>query len=92
MIGVDVEDSAGHPSPPLRDTIIHLAFDRGLLLLPCGVNTIRFCPPLCLTERQVETGLELLAGALTAAVEGIPSRENRLSARETSWAESRTPA
>ena len=39
----------GSPAPLLRDRIIELAFHRGLLLLPCGASTIRFCPPLCLT-------------------------------------------
>ena len=67
MIGVEVQDRSGHPAPLLRDRIIELAFHRGLLLLPCGASTIRFCPPLCLTARQVEIGLELLAAAMAAA-------------------------
>ena len=50
MIGAEVQDPAGHPAPLLRDRIIELAFHRGLLLLPCGASTIRFCPPLCLTR------------------------------------------
>jgi acetylornithine/succinyldiaminopimelate/putrescine aminotransferase len=51
----------------LRDELIDLAFHRGLLLLPCGPSTIRFCPPLCLTARQVNIGLELLAASMDAA-------------------------
>ena len=57
------------PDPALRDRIIDLAFRRGLLLLPCGPSTVRFCPPLCLTRRQVEIGLELFDAALTEAEE-----------------------
>ena len=41
--------SGGQPAPRLRDRIIDLAFHAGLLLLPCGASTVRFCPPLCLT-------------------------------------------
>ncbi len=68
MIGVEIQTGAA-PDPVLRDRIIELAFRRGLLLLPCGPSTVRFCPPLCLTRRQVEIGLELFAAALTEAEE-----------------------
>jgi 4-aminobutyrate aminotransferase len=66
MIGVEIQ-SGGAPAPELRDQIIELAFRRGLLLLPCGPSTIRFCPPLCLTRRQVDIGLDLFDAALTEA-------------------------
>ncbi len=58
MIGVEIQDPTAAPTPGLRDRIIDLAFHRGLLLLPCGPSTVRFCPPLCLTGRQVEIGLD----------------------------------
>jgi 4-aminobutyrate aminotransferase len=63
MIGVEVQDG-GMPAPALRDAIIQEAFRHGLLLLPCGRSTVRFCPPLCLTGRQVGMGLELFEAAL----------------------------
>jgi 4-aminobutyrate aminotransferase len=64
MIGVEIQ-AGGHPSPGLRDEVVEHAFRLGLLLLPCGASTVRFCPPLCLTRRQVEIGLELFEEALT---------------------------
>jgi 4-aminobutyrate aminotransferase len=64
MIGMEIQDEAGRPAPGTRDDIIDAAFHRGLLLLPCGPSTVRFCPPLCLTRRQVEIGLELLDAAM----------------------------
>jgi len=64
MIGVEIQDEAGREAPGLRDRIIDAAFHQGLLLLPCGASTVRFCPPLCLTKRQVEIGLELFGAAL----------------------------
>ncbi len=73
MIGLEVQDEEGRPAPQLRDRIVDLAFHRGLLLLPCGASTVRFCPPLCLTARQVETGLELFTSALAAAVSASAS-------------------
>ncbi|WP_373926454.1 acetyl ornithine aminotransferase family protein [Paludisphaera borealis] len=64
MIGMEIQDDAGRPAQATRDEIIDAAFHRGLLLLPCGPSTVRFCPPLCLTRRQVEIGLELLDAAM----------------------------
>jgi len=68
MVGMEVR-AGGAPDPDLRDRIIELAFRRGLLLLPCGPSTVRFCPPLCVRARQVEVGLTLLDDALSAAEE-----------------------
>jgi 4-aminobutyrate aminotransferase len=68
MIGMEVQDADRRPAPAIRDRIIELAFRKGLLLLPCGASTVRFCPPLCLTRRQVEIGLELLDAAMSEAV------------------------
>jgi 4-aminobutyrate aminotransferase len=70
MIGMEVQDADRRPAPPLRDRIIELAFRKGLLLLPCGASTVRFCPPLCLTGRQVEIGLGLLDAAMAEALTG----------------------
>lgn len=66
MIGMEVQ-AEGAPDPALRDRIIERAFHRGLLLLPCGPSTVRFCPPLCLTARQVETGVAILDAAIGEA-------------------------
>ena len=64
MIGMEISHN-GQPAPNLRDSIIQRAFHKGLLLLPCGPSTIRFCPPLCLTSRQVEIALAILNRVLT---------------------------
>ena len=64
MIGMEIQDEAGSPAPKARDAIVDAAFRRGLLLLPCGPSVVRFCPPLCLTKRQVEIGLGLVDAAL----------------------------
>ena len=69
MIGVEIERD-GRSDPALRDEIIQRAFHRGLLILPCGASTIRFCPPLCLTSRQVKMGVEMFQDALREAALG----------------------
>jgi 4-aminobutyrate aminotransferase len=73
MIGLEIQSETGGPDPGLRDWLIDLAFHHGLLLLPCGPSTIRFCPPLCVTSRQVEIGLALLLATMSAA-EGETTR------------------
>lgn len=51
----------------LRNHVIHSAFQKGLLLLPCGTNTIRFIPPLNISRGLVEEGLHILETAVTEA-------------------------
>ena len=67
MIGLEIQSETGDPAPGVRDELIDMAFQRGLLLLPCGPSTIRFCPPLCLTARQVDIGIQLLSITLESA-------------------------
>ena len=45
------------------------AFERGLLLLSCGLygNVIRLLPPLTVTDEELERGLGLLEESLRAA-------------------------
>jgi 4-aminobutyrate aminotransferase len=63
MVAMDVIAN-GQPSPKLRDRLVDEAFDNGLLLLGCGECAIRFCPPLCVTEAQVDSAAALLCRVL----------------------------
>ena len=97
MIGAEIQDAAGLPAPLLRDRIIDLSFYRGLLLLPCGASTIRFCPPLCLTARQVEIGLSILDLALAETeteteAKPEPLRVTGADSGEKAYADGVTPA
>jgi 4-aminobutyrate aminotransferase len=53
-------------NPALRDRMVQMAFERGLLLLGCGKNAIRFCPPLCVTAAQIDTALQILDDLLAS--------------------------
>jgi 4-aminobutyrate aminotransferase len=65
MCAADVMNRrTGKGDVKLRKRILELAFERGLILLPCGESAIRFCPPLCINEAQLEVGLRLLDEAL----------------------------
>lgn len=64
MVAADVLDREGRPAPALREDIVQTCFQRGLLLLTCGETALRFCPPLCITPRQVEDALKILGETL----------------------------
>lgn len=69
MIGLEFvtdRESKGR-AMALRDSVVQKAFKKGLLLLPCGQNTIRFTPPLNIPESLVEEGLQIFEAALTEA-------------------------
>jgi 4-aminobutyrate aminotransferase len=44
----------------LRDRIVEAAFERGLLVLGAGQNSVRLSPPLVLTEDQADYAVETL--------------------------------
>ncbi len=67
MIGIEiVKDKEGNvqPDADTRDKIIQECFKRGLLMLGCGTNAIRFCPPLILTEDQANVALDIFEDVL----------------------------
>ncbi len=43
-----------------RDALVQHAFQRGLLLLPCGRNSFRISPPLSISRQEVDEGLAVL--------------------------------
>ena len=43
------------------------SFEKGLLLLSCGDSTLRFCPPLIVTEGQIGTAVEIFESAIVDA-------------------------
>ncbi len=47
-----------------RNQIIQRCFERGLLILGCGQNVIRFAPPLTLRHREAEQGLDIFESVL----------------------------
>ena len=69
MIGIEfVSDPVTkQAAPKLRDQIVDLAFERGLLLLGCGKSVIRISPPLCITRSEVDQGLAILDEAIRIA-------------------------
>lgn len=70
MLGVEfVKDKVSRePDVKLRDRVEMATFERGLILLGAGTNTIRWSPPLILTKENVDVALEIFDEAIAASV------------------------
>ena len=66
MIGFEVvrDQHTKDRAPEIRDRIQELAFERGLLVLGAGRNTIRLCPPLVITCDQADFAVDTLEECL----------------------------
>ena len=70
MLGVEfVENKASKkPAPELRDRVEVNCFERGLIILGAGTNTIRWSPPLILTKENVDVAVEIFDEAIAASI------------------------
>jgi 4-aminobutyrate aminotransferase len=73
MIGVEFS------SPEFAEEVQYACFERGLLVLECGKQTVRLCPPLVASANDVETAVRIF-GEAVAAVEAHPDRVARAAA------------
>ena len=62
MIGVEIvkDKKSRGKAHDERDRIVELAFERGILLLGAGENSIRIAPPLVVSKEQVDIALDVL--------------------------------
>jgi 4-aminobutyrate aminotransferase len=60
MIGVEFAD------PKLAEEVQWACFTRGLLVLECGRQTVRLCPPLIASESDVSTAVRIFGEAVEA--------------------------
>jgi 4-aminobutyrate aminotransferase len=61
MIGVEFS------SPQLAEEVQWACFQRGLLVLECGAQTVRLCPPLVVSAAEVDTAVRIFGEAVEAA-------------------------
>jgi 4-aminobutyrate aminotransferase len=69
MLGIELvrDQQTKEKASELRDRVVGLAFERGLLVLGAGDNTIRLCPPLVITRDQCDYALDTLEECLKTA-------------------------
>jgi 4-aminobutyrate aminotransferase len=53
-------------APELRNRVVVECYRRGMLILGCGKNNVRFCPPLTITTGDVDEALATFEEALAA--------------------------
>ena len=66
MIGIEIvrDQETREKAVEERNKIIQGCFEKGLLILGCGENVIRFSPPLIITKREADIGLTILEEVL----------------------------
>ena len=69
MLGVEfvTDKKTNTPAPEIRDRVEVACFERGLIILGAGSNTIRWSPPLILTKENVDVAIEIFDQAITSA-------------------------
>ena len=67
MIGVEInkDKQSKQPVPDVRDRIVELAFERGVLLLGAGESSIRLSPPLIVSREQADVAMDVLEECIT---------------------------
>jgi 4-aminobutyrate aminotransferase len=75
MIGVELvrNRATKERAVALRERVVKLAFEHGLLMLGCGKSCLRLIPPLVVSRGEVDGALEILDHVLGLAerAEGI---------------------
>jgi len=70
MVGVELvkDRETKEPATAWRAEILKKTFEKGLLLLGCGENSIRFCPSLTVTDDEVDKCLNIFEEAVKEVV------------------------
>jgi len=68
MIGIEIvrDRKTKERAPALRDRLENMAFERGLLVLGAGPNSLRLCPPLIVNRDQAQFAIDTLEACLSA--------------------------
>jgi 4-aminobutyrate aminotransferase len=67
MIGLELVKNRRTREPGVKAAyeIVQRAFRKGLLMLPCGENVIRFSPPLIIKSRQIDIAVDIFSEVLS---------------------------
>jgi|TARA_R100000388_G_C7244926_1_gene164249 L-lysine 6-transaminase len=60
------------PDTHSRNAVIKECMNNGLMILSCGPNTVRFRPPLTITQAQIDEGLDILEKAYKTSLDKCP--------------------
>jgi 4-aminobutyrate aminotransferase len=63
MVGIELvlDQKTKEKATEMRNRIVTRAFEKGLLILGAGENSLRLCPPLMIDEQQADFAIDTLA-------------------------------
>ena len=64
------------PDGHARDAFLDAIFEQRVIMLGCGVHSIRFRPPLTITKAHVDQGMEAIETALRTSIGKCPVAKN----------------
>ncbi len=75
MIGIEIvaDRASREKAPDLRNRIVRMAFERGVLVLGAGESALRLSPPLVITKEQADFALDTLEQCIPSAAEASPA-------------------
>jgi 4-aminobutyrate aminotransferase len=67
MVGIELvkDRSTKEFATEERDQWVRMAFEEGLLVLGCGLSTLRLMPPLAISRPQIDFAVDVLDRCLT---------------------------
>jgi 4-aminobutyrate aminotransferase len=70
MVGTEFRDAKGKPDKTTAKAIVRECANRNMMLLTAGTwdNTIRWIPPLIVTQDQINTALGIFEESLKVAI------------------------
>ncbi len=60
------------PNAHARKEFLNIAYDNGILILPCGEKTVRFRPALTVNKEFIDEGMDMIEKSLKTAIEKCP--------------------
>ncbi len=78
MVAVELVENRDsmNPNPALRDALVDECFRQGLLILGCGANSVRFCPPLVVDREQTAYAVKVFEKAIVEAQRHLGAKSN----------------
>ncbi|MFN2374354.1 MAG: L-lysine 6-transaminase [Cyclonatronaceae bacterium] len=60
------------PGVHARKAFLGACYENGLIMLPCGTNSVRFRPPLTIAKEHIDEGMDIIEKSIEEAMELCP--------------------
>jgi len=79
--GIDIVDAQGQPDDEATTKLIYRIFELGAIMISLRGNTLRFQPPLVITEEELSQAFEIMQRAFDELDNGLlklPETDNHI--------------